>query len=159
MAAGHDIYALRNGTIPAQRQMLVDTGMAIGLPRGTYGRLAARTGMAGKHGIAVGGGVIDADYTGEIKLILRNHGDTSYEFKAGDRIPHLIVQKIQTQDAMEIDNPDDTERGTQGFGSSDLGPKQLIACEELKVKICFLNPDPQENSYFDEEDIHIPRSL
>jgi len=66
MAAGHDIYALREGTIPAQRQMLVDTGSAIGLPRKTYGRLAARSGMAGKHGRAVGGGVIDADYTGEI---------------------------------------------------------------------------------------------
>jgi len=73
MAAGHDIYALKDGTIPAQRQMLVDTGMAIGLPSGTYGRLAARSGMASKHGIAVGGGVIDADYTGEIKVILRNH--------------------------------------------------------------------------------------
>ena len=159
MAAGHDIYALKDGTIPAQRQMLVDTGIAIGLPRGTYGRLAARSGMASKHGIAVGGGVIDADYTGEIKVILRNHGDTSYEFKAGDRIAQLIVEKIQTHDAIEIDSLDDTGRGTQGFGSSDLGPKRLIACEELKVKMCFLNPDPQDNSYFDEEDIHRHSSL
>jgi len=55
---------------------------------------------------------------------------------------------------MEIDNLDDTERGSQRFGSSDLGPKRLIACEELKVKMCFLNPDPQDNSYFDEEDIY-----
>jgi len=74
IAAGHDIYALKDGTIPAQRQMLVDTGIAIALPRGTYGRLAARSGMASKHGIAVGGGVIDADYTGETKVILRNLG-------------------------------------------------------------------------------------
>jgi len=159
MAAGQDIYALKDGTIPAQRQMLVDTGIPIGLPRGTYGRLAARSGMASEHGIAVGSGVIDADYTGEIKVILRNHGDTSYEFKAGDRIALLIVEKIQTHDAMEIDSLDDTGRGTQGFGSSDLGPKRLIACEELKVKMYFLNPDPQDNSYFDEEDIHRPSSL
>jgi len=159
ITAGHDIHALRDGTIPAQRQMLVDTGIAIGLPRGTYGRLAARSGMAGKHGIAVGGGVIDADYTRQIKVILRNHGDTSYEFKAGDRIVQLIVEKIQTHDAMEIDNLDDTERRTQGFGSSDLDPKRLIVCEELKVKMCFLNLDPQGNSYFDEEDIHTHSSL
>jgi len=139
--------------------MLVDTGIAIGLPRGTYGRLPARSGMASKHGIAVGGGVIDADYTGEIKVILRNHGDTSYEFKAGDRIAQLIVEKIQTHDAMEIESQADTGRGTQGFGSSDFGPKRLIACEELKVKMCFLNPDPQENSYFDKEDIHRHSSL
>ena len=86
MAAGHDLYALKGGTIPAQRQMLVETGIAIGLPKGTYGRLAARSGMASKHGIAVGGGVIDADYTGEVRVILRNHGTTDYKFKAGDRI-------------------------------------------------------------------------
>jgi len=122
-------------------------------------RLAARSGMAGKHGIAVGGRVIDADYTREIKVILQTHGDTSYEFKAGYRIAQLMVEKIQKHDAMAIDNLDDTERGTQGFGSSDLAPKRLIACEELKVKMCFLNPDPQDNSYFDEEDIHTDSSL
>jgi len=60
---------------------------------------------------------------------------------------------------MEIDNLDDTERGTQGFGFSDLSPKRLIACEELQVKMYFLNPDPQDNSYFDEEDIHTHSSL
>ena len=82
MAAGHDIYALKGGSIPAQRQILVETGIAIGLPKGTYGRLAARSGMASKSGIAVGGGVIEADYTGEIRVILRNHGTTDYKFKA-----------------------------------------------------------------------------
>jgi len=159
MAAGHDIYALKDATIPAERQMLVESGIAIGLPRGTYGRLAARSGMASKHGIAVGGRVIDTDYTGEIKVILGNHGDTSYEFKAGDRIAQLIMKTIQTHDAMEIYNLEDTNRWTQGFGSTDTGPKRLITCEELKVKICFLNPDPQDNSYFDEEGIHTHASL
>ena len=94
MAAGHDIYALEEGAIPAKGQVLVRTGIAIGLPKGTYGRLAARSGMASKNGIAVGGGVIDADYTGEVKVILRNHGTEDYQFKAGDRIAQLIVQKI-----------------------------------------------------------------
>jgi len=60
---------------------------------------------------------------------------------------------------MEIDNLEDTKQGTRGFGSSDIGPKQLISCEELKVKMCFLNPDPQDNSYLDEEDIHTHASL
>jgi len=154
MAAGHDIDAVKDGTIPAQRQMSVDTGIAIRLPRGTYGRLAARSGMASKHGITVGGGVIDADYTGQIKVILRNHGDTNYEFKAGDRIAELMAEPIRTHDAIEIDNLEDTDRGTQAFGSTHIGPKRLITCEECNVKMCFLNPDPQDNSYFDEEDIH-----
>jgi len=159
MAAGHDIYALKNGTIPAQRQMLVDTGIAIGLPKGTYGRLAATTGMASKHGIAVGRGVIDADYTGEIKVILRNQRNASYKFKAGDGIAQLIVEKMPTHDAMRIDNLEDTERRTWGFGSSNFGPKRLITCQELKGKMCFLNPDPHDNSYFDKEDIHTQSSL
>jgi len=159
IAAGNDIYALKDGTIPAQRQMLVHTAIAIGIPRGTYSRLAATSGMAINHGIAVGGGVIDADYTGEIKVILRNHGDTSDEFKAGDRIAQLIVEKIQKHDAKEIDNLEDTDRRTKGFGSTDIGPKRRIMCEELKVKMCLLNPDPQDNSYFDKEDIHTHASL
>jgi len=112
MAAGHDIYALKKGTIPAQRPMSVENGIAIGQPKGTYGRLAARTGMASKYGIAVGGGVIDVDYTGEVKVILRNHGNTSYQFKAGDRIAQLMVETIQTHNAMEIDNLEYSERGT-----------------------------------------------
>ena len=109
MVAGHDIYALEAGSIPAKGQTLVGTGIVIGLPKGTYGRLAARSGMASKNGIAVGGGVIDADYTGEVKVILRNHGEEDYQFKAGDRIAQLIVEKIQLDEAMEIDELDETE--------------------------------------------------
>jgi len=74
MAAGQDIYTLKDRNILAQREMVVDTRIGIGLPRGTYGRLAARSGMASKHGIGVGGSVIEADYTGEIKVILGNPG-------------------------------------------------------------------------------------
>ena len=153
MAAGHDIYALKSGTISAQRQMLVETRIAIGLPEGTYGRLAARSGMASKHGIAVGGGVIDADYTGEVRVILRNHGTTNYEFKAEDRIAQLIVKRIQTSEAVVVDQLVETERGTQGFGSTDLGPKRLITSKEHKIMMCFLHPNPRNNTFYDEEDI------
>ena len=95
MAAGHDIYALEAGIIPTKGLVLVRKGIAIGLPKGTYGRLAARSGMASKNGIAVGGGVINVDYTGEVKVILLNHGKGDYQFKAGDRIAQLIVERIQ----------------------------------------------------------------
>ena len=153
MAAGHDIYALKNGTIPAQRQMLVETGIAIGLPKGTYGRLAARRRMASKHGIAVGGGVIDADYTRRVRVILRNHGTTDYEFRAGDRIAQLIVERIQTSEAVVVDKLVETERGIQGFGSTDLGPKHLIISKEHKIMMCFLHPDLRNNTFYDEKDI------
>ena len=153
MAAGHDIYTLNYGTIPAQRQMLVETGISIGLPKGTYGRLAARSGMASKQAMAVGGGVIDADYTGEIRVILRNQGTSDYEFKAGDRIAEHIVETIQTSEAVVVDKLGEIQRGMQGFGSTDLGPKRLITSKEHKIMMCFLHPDPRNNTFYDEEDI------
>src|SRR5437588_7089202 len=70
MAAGHDLYALNDIPIPSKGQVLVETGIAIGLPKGTYGRLASRSGLATKEGIEVGAGVIDADYTGELRVLL-----------------------------------------------------------------------------------------
>jgi len=60
--------------------------------------------MASKMGIAVGGGVIDADYTGEVKVILRNHGRADCVFKAGDRIGQLIIEKVANADAMEVED-------------------------------------------------------
>ena len=83
-AAGHDIYALKDGSVQAGEQVLVETGIVIELPEGTYGRLATRSGMASKMGIVVGGGIIEADYTGEVKVILRNHGKMDCLYKAGD---------------------------------------------------------------------------
>ena len=159
MAAGHDIYALKGGSIPTEGQALVGTGIAIGLLKGTYGRLAARSGMASKNGMAVGGGVIDADYIGEIKVILRNHGTEDYQFKAGDRIAQHIVEKMELDEAMEIGELDETERGTEGFGSTDIGPKRLITTKETNVTMGFLNPDPKYNEYLDNKDIETNRHL
>ena len=123
MAAGHDIYTLEEGSLPAKGQALVRTRIAIGLPNGTYGRLAARSGMAGKKGIALGGGVIDADYTREVKVVLRNHGKVEYQFTASNRIAQLMVERIQLDEAMEGDEFEETERGTKGFGSTEPSAK------------------------------------
>ena len=152
-AAGHDIYALTDGLVPAKGQTMVETGIAIGLPEGTYGRIAARSGMASKIGIAVGGGVIDADYTGEVKVILRNHGEADCVFNAGDRIAQLIVEKVANADAMEVDDLGITERGKMGFGSSDVNPKRFITAKEEKTKICFLHADRSKNEFFSAADI------
>ena len=76
--------------IPAQGQKAVHTGLALGLPRGTYVRLAARSGLANKKRINVGGGVIDVDYTGEVKVILMNHGTQDCLIQAGEQIGQII---------------------------------------------------------------------
>jgi len=151
--AGHDIYALTDGLVPAKEQTMVETGIAIGLPEGTYGRLAARSGMASKMGIAVGGGVIDAHYTGEIKVILRNHGEPDCWYKAGDRIAQLIIEKIANTDIREVDDLGTTERGKMGFGSSDLNLRRSIKAKKEEVKICFLQAHTRENEIFSAADI------
>ena len=108
-AAGHDIYALTDGLEPATGQTMVETGIGIGLPEGTSGRLATRSGKASKMGIAVRGGLIDADYAGEVKVILDNHGEADCLFKAGDQIGQLIIENIANADGMEVDDLGITE--------------------------------------------------
>jgi len=106
-------------------------------------------------GIAVGGGVIDsdADYTGEVKVILRNHGEGECVFQAGDRIAQLIIEKVATAEAMVVDDLETTEPGKSGFGSSDLNPKRSITAKEEGVKIYFLHADRDNNEFFSAADI------
>ena len=119
-AAGHDLYAQSGTTIPAKGQGIIGTGIAIGLPPNTYRRIAPRSGLALKHSLAVNAGVIDADYTGEIKVILVNLGNKQYEIHKGDKIAPLIVERIASEEAILVENLETTERGTKGFGSSDM---------------------------------------
>ena len=77
-AAGHDLYASEGTEIPAREQAVIGTGMAIGRPRDTYGRIAPRSGLAVKHRLTTKAGVIDADYTEEVKVVLVNQGNQPY---------------------------------------------------------------------------------
>jgi dUTP pyrophosphatase len=119
-AAGHDLYANEDKEILPGKQEVVGTGISITPPDGTYGRIAPRSGMAVKHQIAVNAGVIDADYTGEIKVVLVNQGLEPYQVKKGERIAQLVVEKIATSECYEVPNLEETERGTKGFGSTGI---------------------------------------
>ena len=97
-AAGQDLYANEERTIPARGQEVVTTGISITPPQGTYGRIAPRSGMAVKHQISVNAGVIDSDYTSEIKVVLANMSKQDYQIQKGDRITQLIAEKIVESD-------------------------------------------------------------
>ena len=71
-AAGYDIYSIEESIVPAKGQALIRTGIAVGLPKGYHGRIAPRSGLAVKHGITTGAGVIDAEYRGEVNVLLFN---------------------------------------------------------------------------------------
>ena len=82
------------------------------------GRVAPRSGLASKHSIATGAGVIDADYRGPVKVLLFNHGEADFEVKEGDRIAQLVLERIFTPDVVEVAELDATVRGAGGFGST-----------------------------------------
>lgn len=118
-AVGYDLYSSEDAVVPCQAgRALVGTGITVVLPPGVYGRVAPRSGLAVKHCINVGAGVIDPDYTGEIKVVLFNHGEKDFEIKKGDRIAQLVLEKCETPPIEEISIVEDTERGSSGFGST-----------------------------------------
>jgi len=140
-AAGHDLYANESKTIPARGQQVVTTGISITLPRGTYGRIAPRSGIAVKHQIAVNAGVIDSDYTGEIKVVLPNMGNQDYQVKKGDRIAQLITEKIVESDCYEVPELGKTDRGQQGFGSTGTSKAQICEIRATAFKRFYRRPD------------------
>jgi len=117
-AVGYDLYSTDEVVIPPTHRALIGTGVAIVLPPGVYGRVAPRSGLAVKHGIQVGAGVVDPDYTGEVKVVLFNHGNKDFEVKRGERIAQLVLERCETPDVEEIGVLEETERGTGGFGST-----------------------------------------
>lgn len=100
-AAGYDLYASKEATVPARGKVLVDTDISIAVPAGTYGRVAPRSGLASKHSIDVGAGVIDADYRGPVKVLLFNLSDNDFKVGVGERVAQLIVERVcRTLDAL-----------------------------------------------------------
>jgi dUTP pyrophosphatase len=120
LAAGYDLYSSEKSLVPARGQAMVATDISVIVPVGTYGRVAPRSGLAVKHGISTGAGVVDADYRGEVKVVLFNHSDKDFEINKGDRIAQLVLEQIINADIVEIteEELDTTERGAGGFGST-----------------------------------------
>lgn len=116
-SAGYDLCCIEGKALPPRSQGLLSTGLCLTVPEGTYGQIAPRSGLSMK-GIDVGAGVIDRDYTGEIKVLLRNHSDVTVCVKPGDRIAQLIVKKIEVPEIHLVDSLQPTDRGDGGFGST-----------------------------------------
>lgn len=117
-SAGWDIYCIESVDIPSGRRAILPTGLAMKVAPGWYGRIAPRSGLGAKHGYNVHAGVIDSDYRGEVKVALINHGDDTLEFRAGDRIAQLIIERCSTGDLVVVNELDATGRGTGGLGST-----------------------------------------
>ena len=117
-AAGYDLQSIESCVVLPGKRAVVATGLSLELPHGVYGRIAPRSGLAVKHGIQVGAGVVDSDYRGEVKVVLFNHDSNPYLIKPGYRIAQLILERCETPDVEEIFDSSDTVRGQGGFGST-----------------------------------------
>ena len=122
-AAGMDLRAAEDAILPPGGRALVATGFAIALPQGFEAQVRPRSGLAAKHGVTVlnAPGTIDADYRGEVKVILINHGVEAFAIKRGDRIAQMIVAPVTQVRLAEAASLSDTQRGTGGFGSTGHG--------------------------------------
>ena len=120
-SAGMDLRAyLPDGELvikPMQRA-LVPTGLFMEIPVGYEGQVRPRSGLAIKSGITVlnSPGTIDADYRGEVKVILINLSDVDFVIKSGDRIAQLVIAKHEQMEVVEVETLSETERGAGGFG-------------------------------------------
>ncbi len=117
-AVGYDLACTQDFVLDTQSHTLVSTGLGFQLPSGVYGRVAPRSGLTVKHGIHIGAGVIDPDYMGEVKVAMFNLGLQPVEFKKGDRIAQLILERCEVPDVLEVDVLVSTQRGQGGFGST-----------------------------------------
>ena len=122
-AAAMDLHACVDGPVEVAPRALVSipTGVAIALPSADYVALVfARSGLGIKHGITLsnGVGVIDSDYRGEIRVGLTNLSDVPYTVQPGDRIAQLMVTPVVRPALVQVEELDETQRGTGGFGST-----------------------------------------
>jgi dUTP pyrophosphatase len=120
LSAGMDLHAALASPItlgPLQRA-LVPTGLSIELPEGTEAQIRPRSGLAFKHGLTVlnSPGTIDADYRGEIKVLLVNLSDTPFEIQPGERIAQMVVARYERVEWQEVEVLNSTQRGAGGFG-------------------------------------------
>lgn len=121
-AAGMDIVSAEDLTLAPGARHAVATGFAMAIPEGYEVQARPRSGLALKHGISLPNspGTIDADYRGELKIILINLGDQPFPIQRGDRIAQLVVAPVQLASFIEVDMLDDTARGQGGFGSTGV---------------------------------------
>ena len=115
-AVGLDIYSPTDNIINAKDQAIIPTGLKIQVPPGHYGHLCSKSGLAMQHHIHVGAGIIDPDYTGEVKVLLLNLGYKPFQVSSGDAIAQLILEKVSAPILHRVDTLPSTNRGDRGCG-------------------------------------------
>ncbi len=113
-----DLFAVEETRLAPGERASVPTGIALAIAPGYEGQVRPRSGLALRHGVTVANapGTIDADYRGELRVILVNLGREELSLRAGDRVAQLVIAAVARADVREVDALDDTARGGGGFG-------------------------------------------
>lgn len=135
-AAGYDLFSIEESvSLQHSERRLFKTGIHIQIPPGYYGRIAPRSGLALKQGIDILAGVIDADYTGEIGVILINLNNMPVTVDTSKAIAQLIIEKYHDVDFIEVSKLDETTRNENGFGSTDEKKKEKPIAEVFTEEV------------------------
>lgn len=122
--AGLDLRTQKEFVLYPGECMNIPTGLCMSIPSGVVGMVCSRSGLAAKYQVEVLGapGIVDSGYRGEIRVTLKNHGTQAVTFAEGDRIAQILFVAHHMEDAVlkEVEELDETERGTGGFGSTEL---------------------------------------
>ena len=108
--AAFDLRASENKTVLPGKKETIGTGLKLAIPKNHVGLIWGRSGLAHKNEIAVLGGVIDSGFRGEVKVILKNHGEESFKISKNDRIAQMIVQPYSKSEILEVENLEETDR-------------------------------------------------
>ena len=127
LSSGLDLHANMDVTILPGERKLIPTGIKIAMPSGYEAQIRPRSGLALRHGISIPNApaTVDADYRGELKVILINLGGETFEIKRGDRIAQMVICPVAMVEFAEVDSLPSTMRGDGGFGHS--GVKKLFS--------------------------------
>lgn len=115
--AGYDLRTPMNLEVWPMESVTVSTGVHMEIPKGYVGFLKSKSGLNVKHDLT-GEGVVDAGYCGSIVVKLYNHGDKVYKFRRGDKIIQIVLLPVYTPELEVVDEFENTERGSNGFGST-----------------------------------------
>jgi len=135
LAAGLDLMAAVPADMPVEiapgDRAMIPTGIAIALPPGSEGQIRPRSGLAARHGVTVlnSPGTIDADYRGELQVILVNISSSNFIVRRGMRIAQLVIAAIQHAKLVEWNSLESTERASDGFGSTGIETKIVDNCD------------------------------
>jgi len=119
-SAGFDLHSIEDYTIQPNERVLIKTGISMAIDDGYELQIRPRSGIAYKHGITVlnSPGTVDSDYRGEIMILLINHSNDEFIIQVGERIAQGVINQIVQASFDEVDELNDTDRGSGGFGST-----------------------------------------